>query len=236
MQPTALLPLWRKSCYGFLSPQKTPSSSAGFEPDNLGSNGKHATTTPPKATWTHVNYFNQNRFINVLTRMANSYWTLQATRVSEDASRLCALVRLACFGFTTELEQRHQPKPQTRGIRYSIAHKWGSRVSSGSIVSDCGLDDRAIGVRSPAGAEDFSSSLCVQTGSEAQPASCTMGTGGPFAGGKARPGRDADHSPPSSDEVVKWVGAIPPLPPSASMTCRGTAASLFKESRKSLWS
>jgi hypothetical protein len=23
-----------------------------------------------------------------------------------------------------------------------------------------------------------------------------MGTGGPFPGGKARPGRDADHSPP----------------------------------------
>jgi hypothetical protein len=67
----------------------------------------------------------------------------------------------------------------------------GSRVSSGSIVSDYGLHDRAIGVRFPAGAKDFSSSLCVQTGSGAHPASCTMGTGG-----KARPGRDADHSPP----------------------------------------
>jgi hypothetical protein len=52
-----------------------------------------------------------------------------------------------------------------------------SRVSSGSIVSDYELDDRAIGVRSPAGAKDFSSSLCVQTGSRAHPASCTMGTG-----------------------------------------------------------
>jgi hypothetical protein len=41
----------------------------------------------------------------------------------------------------------------------------GSRVSSGSIVSDYGLDDGAIGVRSPAGAKDISSSLCVQTGS-----------------------------------------------------------------------
>jgi hypothetical protein len=77
-----------------------------------------------------------------------------------------------------------------------------SRVSSGSIVSDYGLDDRAIGVQSPAGAEDFSSSLCVQTGSGAHPASCTVGTGGPFPGGKARPGRVADHSPPSSAEVV----------------------------------
>jgi hypothetical protein len=97
-----------------------------------------------------------------------------------------------------------------------------SRVSSGSIVSDYGLDDRAIEVRSPAGVKDFSSNLCVQTGSGSHPASCTMGTGGPFPGGKARPGRDADHSPhlvPRS-----WiVGAIPPLPPSASMVCSGTA-------------
>jgi hypothetical protein len=77
-----------------------------------------------------------------------------------------------------------------------------SRVSSGSIVSDYGLDDRAIGVRSPAGAKDFSSSLCVQTASGAHPASCTMGTGGPFPGGKARPGRNADHSLLSSAEVM----------------------------------
>jgi hypothetical protein len=76
-----------------------------------------------------------------------------------------------------------------------------SRVSSGSIVSDYGLDDRAIGIRFPAGAKDFSCSLCVQTGSGAHPASCPMGTGGPFPGGKAQQGRDADHSPPSSVEV-----------------------------------
>jgi hypothetical protein len=67
-------------------------------------------------------------------------------------------------------------------------------------VSDYGLDDRAIDVRSPVEAKDFSSNLFVQTGSGAHPASCTMGTGGPFPGGKARPGRDADHSPPSSAE------------------------------------
>jgi hypothetical protein len=73
--------------------------------------------------------------------------------------------------------------------------------SSVSIVSGYGLDDRAIEVRSPAGAKDFSSSLCVQTSSEAHPASCTMGTGGPFPGDKVRPRRDADHSPPSSAEV-----------------------------------
>jgi hypothetical protein len=70
-----------------------------------------------------------------------------------------------------------------------------SRVSSGSIVPDYGLDDWAIGVRFPAGARDFSYSLFVQTGSGAHPASCAMGTGGSFPGGKARPGRDAYHSP-----------------------------------------
>jgi hypothetical protein len=58
-----------------------------------------------------------------------------------------------------------------------------------------------IGVRSPAGAENFSSSPCVQTGSGVHPASYPMGTGGPFPGDKARPGRDADHPPPSSAEV-----------------------------------
>jgi hypothetical protein len=58
----------------------------------------------------------------------------------------------------------------------------------------CLTTEWTTGVRSPA--EDFSNRFCVQTGSGAHPASCTMGTGG-----KARPGRDADHSPPSSAEV-----------------------------------
>jgi hypothetical protein len=74
-----------------------------------------------------------------------------------------------------------------------------SRGSSGSIVSDYRLDDRGS---IPTGAEDFSSSLRVQTGSgAAHPASLTMGTGGPFPGGKARSGCDADHSPPCSADV-----------------------------------
>jgi hypothetical protein len=53
-----------------------------------------------------------------------------------------------------------------------------------SIVSDYRLDDRATGVRSPA--KDFSSSLCVQTGSEAHPASCPMSTGCTFPGGNRK--------------------------------------------------
>jgi hypothetical protein len=35
----------------------------------------------------------------------------------------------------------------------------------------------------------------------AHPASCSMGTGGPFPGAEVRPGRDADHLPPYSAEV-----------------------------------
>jgi hypothetical protein len=80
--------------------------------------------------------------------------------------------------------QRHGPAALYP--RYPLYRR--SRVSSVSIVSDYGLDDWAIEVRSPAGAKDFSSILCVQTGSEAHPASCTMGTGGPFPGGKSAAG------------------------------------------------
>jgi hypothetical protein len=69
--------------------------------------------------------------------------------------------------------------------------------SSVSVVSRYGLDNRDPGQRR----KDFSSNLCVQTGSGVHPASWTMGTRGPFPGVKARPGRDADHSPLSSAEV-----------------------------------
>jgi hypothetical protein len=71
------------------------------------------------------------------------------------------------------------------------------------MVSDCGLDDQAIEVRFPTEAKDSFSSLCVQTGSGAHAASYPMGTGGPFPRGKGRMWRDADHSPPSSAEVMK---------------------------------
>jgi hypothetical protein len=53
-----------------------------------------------------------------------------------------------------------------------------------SIVSAYRLDDRATDVRSPAETKQFSSNLCIQTGSGPHPASCTMGTGGPFPGGR----------------------------------------------------
>jgi hypothetical protein len=58
-----------------------------------------------------------------------------------------------------------------------IIPSWSTSVS---IVSDYRLDDRGS---IPAEAKDFSSSLCAQTGSEAHPASCIMGTVGSFPPG-----------------------------------------------------
>jgi hypothetical protein len=68
-------------------------------------------------------------------------------------------------------------------------------------VSDYGLDDRAIGVRSPAGAKDFplASVSRPPLGPTQPPVQWVPGVLSP--GVKARSGRDADHSPPSSAEV-----------------------------------
>jgi hypothetical protein len=65
-------------------------------------------------------------------------------------------------------------------------------------VSEYGLDNRMFDSRRGQRIFPIAS---VQTGSRTHLASCPMGTGGPFPGGKARPGRDADHSPPTSAEV-----------------------------------
>jgi hypothetical protein len=82
-----------------------------------------------------------------------------------------------------------------------IYNKW-SRGSSVSTVSGYGLDDRAIEVWSPAGAEDFSSNLCVQTGSGTTQPPVQWVPGVLSPRGKERLGRDADNSPPSSAEVI----------------------------------
>jgi len=69
--------------------------------------------------------------------------------------------------------------------------------SSVGIATGYGLD--RPGIESRWGAR-FSAP--TQTGPGAHPASRTMVTGS-FPGGKERPGRDADHSPPSSAMVMK---------------------------------
>jgi hypothetical protein len=99
---------------------------------------------------------------------------------------------------------------------------WFEPGTSFSTVYGYGLDDWAIEVRSPAQEKDFSSNLCVQTGSGAHPASCTMGTGFPFPGGKARPGCDADHSR-HLVQRSRMSRSYTSSPPSAFVACSGTS-------------
>jgi hypothetical protein len=96
---------------------------------------------------------------------------------------------------------RHQYKTsmwKALPVLYFLYFRSMEPGSSVSIVSGYGLDDRSS---IPAEVGDFSCSLCVQTDSGAHPASCPMGIGDPFPGGKEPPGCDADHSPPSTPEV-----------------------------------
>jgi hypothetical protein len=79
-----------------------------------------------------------------------------------------------------------------------------SRDSSVGIALGYGLDDRGSRVPFPAGAGNFSLHHHVQNGSGAPRASYQMGTRGSFPGVK-RPGREADHSPPSSAGVKEFV-------------------------------
>ena len=68
--------------------------------------------------------------------------------------------------------------------------------NSVGIATDYGLDGPGIETRWGRDAPDN------ETGPEAHPASCTIGTGS-FSRGKERPGRDAYLSPTSSAEVLE---------------------------------
>jgi hypothetical protein len=75
-----------------------------------------------------------------------------------------------------------------------------SHDSSVSIALGYKLDNQGSRVQFLAGAGNFSLHLHVQNGSGAHPASYPMGTRGSSMGLKW-PGREADHSPPSSAEI-----------------------------------
>jgi hypothetical protein len=97
-------------------------------------------------------------------------------------------------------------------------------------VSDYGLDDPAIEVRSPAEARGFYSSLCVQTDYGALPACCPMGTGSPFPGVKRGRGVTLTTHPHLVSR--SWMSrSYISSPPSVSMACSGTALLLLPPSR-----
>jgi hypothetical protein len=115
-----------------------------------------------------------------------------------------------------------------RGIKsrshYDRVYRFDLKRSSGSIVSDYGLDDRAIEVRSPTEAEDFSSSPCVQTGSGAHPASIQWVPGVLSLGVKRGRGVTLTTHP---HLVLGMSRSYTSSPPSASMACSGTALLLL---------
>jgi len=73
-----------------------------------------------------------------------------------------------------------------------------------AVTTHYGLDDRGSRVRFPTGAGNFSLPHYLQNGSGAHPASIQCVPGALSLGVK-RPGREADHSCPSSAEVKEFV-------------------------------
>jgi hypothetical protein len=92
-----------------------------------------------------------------------------------------------------------------RVIVVFCSHNCLSRGSSGSTVCDYGLDDR--GSIPDRGRGFFFYPLRPDRLWDSPSLLSNVHRG------KTRPGRDADHSPPSSGRGKVWVGAIPPLPP-----------------------
>jgi hypothetical protein len=79
-----------------------------------------------------------------------------------------------------------------------------SRDSSVGIALGYGLDDRGSRVRFPAGPGNFSLHHRLRNGSKAHPPPIQW-VSGALSLGLKRPGREADHSPPSTAEVKECV-------------------------------
>jgi hypothetical protein len=113
---------------------------------------------------------------------------------------------------------------------YSLYYTESEPGSSGSIVSGYGLDDRAIEIRSPAGAKDFSYILCVQTGSGAHSVSVQWVSG-------VKCGRGMTLATHPHLVLRSWMSrSYISSPPSASMVCSQTALLLhYTERNKNIY-
>jgi hypothetical protein len=89
------------------------------------------------------------------------YTTCSLGAAQIDLSRFWALSSCCRDSRVPERAQHNHLVPIREIKYYGTFMKERSRGSSSSTVSDYGLDDRVIEVRSPTAAEDFSSSLCV---------------------------------------------------------------------------
>jgi hypothetical protein len=77
---------------------------------------------------------------------------------------------------------------------------WDNAVG---IATGYGLDDREVGVRVSVGSRIFFTSSRLDLGPTQSPIQWVPGVLSP---GVERPGREADHSPPTSAEIKKmWI-------------------------------
>jgi hypothetical protein len=86
-----------------------------------------------------------------------------------------------------------------------------SRDSSGGVATGYRPDDEGAGVRVPVGGKNFHFSMSSRAAvvPTQPPIHCVPGALSP---GIKRPGREADHSPPTTAEVKKtWVCTSTPL-------------------------
>jgi hypothetical protein len=135
----------------------------------------------------HVNNgFAKARQCYVPTYIALSSWFLSH-------AQKCAVDINECFDL---LQFEHTSALRVQSYYLSCSSQGMGRDSSVGIATGYGLD--GPGIESRWEARFFAQ---VQTGPEAHPASCTMGTGS-FPGVK-RPGRGAYHPPPCSAEIRK---------------------------------
>jgi hypothetical protein len=133
---------------------------------------KKSIHTCPTYNWIEYGRLQVYHFPCFLTHFIQ--WATNFLMRSQKKTVLSAEPFMHCF-FSSSSGNRWPQRAPFRGWNHCEP---GSSVS---IVSGYGLDDWAIEVLSPAEARDTSSGLCVQTGSGAHPASCTMG---PFPGVK----------------------------------------------------
>jgi hypothetical protein len=112
------------------------------------------------------------------------------------------LILLSCV-LTNECKIKSSvPRARMHGVPHKRLRCFAHKVQTGAGIAQsvyCLTTDSRTGVQCSAEAKDFSSSVCVQTGSGAHPESCTMGTWGPFPGVKR--GRVETLTTPSSAEV-----------------------------------
>jgi hypothetical protein len=107
-----------------------------------------------------------------------------------------------------------QPAKISEKIHYlfKATSHMGSWDSAVGLANGYGLDDRGVRVFSP-GKGKNSLFHVIQISSGAHPASYPMGTGDSFLGVK-RPGREADHSPPTTEVKKTWTYTSTPHTPS----------------------